>query len=165
MLRKEFRPRMSTCRKPNEELTTNERGTLERWNLHFQGLLDGTDLDPGGINEDSHTEIPETGLEENFLTNEEVKQAVKKLKNNRAPGPDDINAQMIKVREPVLLDSVHKIISHLWLAVKPSLLPRMGRRHHMPHTKKKGDPLDCPKYRSITLLNTAYKIFSDTLYI
>jgi hypothetical protein len=37
--------------------------------------------------------------------------------------------------------------------------PTMGRRHDMPHTKV------CPNYTGITVLNTAYKIFLNTLYM
>jgi hypothetical protein len=58
-------------------------------------------------------------LEKNFLPNkEEVKQAIKILKNNRAPGPDDINAETIKVGKPVFLDRIYKIISCIWLTEK-----------------------------------------------
>jgi hypothetical protein len=60
-----------------------------------------------------------------------VKQAIQKFKNNRTPGPDDINAEMIKVGEPVLLDRIHKIIS--WVQLMEKLPPEWEEASYAPY--------------------------------
>jgi hypothetical protein len=56
-----------------------------------------------------------------------VKQVIKKIKHNRAPGPDNINAEMIKLGEPgvpALLDAYMK------------LYPEHGWQRNWPHSWK-----------------------------
>jgi hypothetical protein len=60
-----------------------------------------------------------------------VKQAIKKFKNNRTPGPDDINAEMIKAGKPVLLDRIHKIIS--WVQLTEKLPPELEKASYAPY--------------------------------
>jgi hypothetical protein len=49
-----------------------------------------------------------------ITTVEEMKEAIDKLKNNKAPGPDNINAELIKSSKPVLINILHKIIHKVW---------------------------------------------------
>ena len=37
-----------------------------------------------------------------------------KLKNNRAPGPDNNNSELMKMGKPVLIKLLHRIIQEVW---------------------------------------------------
>jgi hypothetical protein len=50
------------------------------------------------------------GEEDRLLATEEVLQALKKLKNNRAPGPDGLNAELIEVDDNKLTHRICKVI-------------------------------------------------------
>jgi hypothetical protein len=50
----------------------------------------------------------------NLPTVEEMEEAIDKLKNNKAPGSDNINADLIKSSKPVLINILHKIIQKVW---------------------------------------------------
>jgi sorting nexin-29 len=52
-------------------------------------------------------------------------------------------------------------MSKVW---KQEKLPEEWEESLICTVYKKGDPLDCQKYCGITLLNTAYKVFSNILY-
>jgi hypothetical protein len=42
-----------------------------------------------------------------------MKEAIDKLKNNKASGSDNINTELIKSSKPVLINVLHKIIQKL----------------------------------------------------
>jgi len=44
---------------------------------------------------------------------EEIKSIVKSLKNNKAPGKNNINSELLKLAGRVL-ENLHKIISNIW---------------------------------------------------
>jgi hypothetical protein len=45
---------------------------------------------------------------------EEIKNIIKMLKNNKAPGEDNINAELIKISTPEILSRIHGIIKNCW---------------------------------------------------
>jgi hypothetical protein len=45
------------------------------------------------------------------LVLEEAKSAIRKLRNNRAPGADDVNAELIKLDAPELIAKIHKTVN------------------------------------------------------
>jgi hypothetical protein len=105
-MRKEFKPRILACQKKDGETINNKSEILERWNQYFQELLEGkeendkadTPVKPGMENrQDSQERI-------HLATVEELEEAIGKLKNNKAPGSDNINAELIKSSKPVFIN-------------------------------------------------------------
>jgi hypothetical protein len=91
---------------------------------------------------------------------EEVNFAVLKLKNNRAAGPDRLKAELIKVDEMNLINTLWKLIENIW---KEQIFPSQCKEGLICLIYKKGDRMMCANYHGISLLNTAYKVFSVIL--
>jgi sorting nexin-29 len=100
-------------------------------------------------------------VENEAPTKEEVKQVLLKLKNNRSPGPDIINSELLKVDKPELVDKLQIIMEQVW---RREEIPTQWEVGTICPIHKKGDQLECGNYRGITLLNTAYKIFYNILF-
>jgi hypothetical protein len=92
-------------------------------------------------------EVPEPSLED-------IKAIVEFLKNNKAPGEDNINAELLKLD---LLENLHKTISIIWKEEK--LEKDWNTAVIFPIYKKEG-PKKVENYRGISLLDIAYKILS-----
>jgi hypothetical protein len=111
--RKDFKSRITACRKLNGKITNDKGKILERWKEYFKELLDGqeeeeqTQEETAGQNTPSveHSENLENEVEEQRQpTMEEIIQAIKRINNNRALGPDNINGDIIKIYEPELME-------------------------------------------------------------
>jgi len=72
-----------------------------------------------------------------------------------------ILAELLKVLEEELIKRLHKINEAAW---ETERLPHAWKTSIICPTHKKGDILNCANYRGITLLNTIYKVFTNTLY-
>jgi hypothetical protein len=81
------------------------------------------------------------------------------LKSHKAPGIDQILAELIKAGGGTIRCAIHKLIS-LWIKKE---LPEEWRESIIVPIYKKGDKTDCNNYRGISLLPTTYKIFSNIL--
>ncbi|GBL78585.1 hypothetical protein AVEN_65180-1 [Araneus ventricosus] len=134
-MRSEFKPRTITCRNKRGELVSEPHVVLGVWKDYFQDLLEGRD----------ETDAPQDDpVEQDFIKDE-------------GNPPPSIN----EVDEPVLVDALHKILVKIWESEK---LPTEWEVGFICPLFKKGDQLECRNYRGITLLNTAYKIFSNLLF-
>jgi sorting nexin-29 len=89
-----------------------------------------------------------------------VKYSIQKL-NNRAPGPDGLNAELFKIEENKLIGRLQKVTEKIWMEEQ---IPIQWEEGLICPVYKKGDHLMCENYHDISLLNTAYKVFSNILF-
>ena len=99
---------------------------------------------------------------ENAPTIEEIGNVIKELKNNKAPGIDNLPAELIKEGGNKLIYFLHKLFELIWIK---ETIPEEWKTGVICPIHKKGDPMLCKNYRPITLLPTIYKLLSKILYI
>jgi hypothetical protein len=87
----------------------------------------------------------------------EVEVATGKLKRYKSPGVDQITAQLIHAGGETLRSEIHKLIRLIW---NKEELPHQRKESIVAPIHKKGNRTCCSRYRSISLLSTAYKIFA-----
>lgn len=138
-------------------LITEESNIVEEFRKHFKELLSTTneDVHPEEYQEHStnysvQPELPEPEYEE-------ITQIIKSLKNNKAPGEDNINAELIKTANPKLISKIWLLIKEIWVSGK---VPNDWKTAIICPIYKKGDPMETSNYRGISLLDTCYKVLS-----
>ena len=87
--------------------------------------------------------------------------AIQKLRNNKSPGEDCLQAELFKHGGKELCRRMHESIGLIW---ERERMPKEWKTGIICPLYKKGDPLTCANYRGITLLNIAYKIMTAILY-
>ena len=93
-------------------------------------------------------------------TLEEVKMAVKKLKNYKCGGPDGNTTELFKAMNEEALKEVVSLMNTWW--EKEKIDPE-ALQARVVHIYKKGATSDLANYRTISLLNTLYKIFASII--
>uniref|UniRef100_A0A8D9AYK2 Craniofacial development protein 2 n=1 Tax=Cacopsylla melanoneura TaxID=428564 RepID=A0A8D9AYK2_9HEMI len=158
-MRKEFQPKIVGCRNESGAIITDEKKTMERWALHFKELLNKHNTADDGINvvQTAPDDITEG---DEVPTLNEVQKAIRRLRNNRAPGEDEIVAELIKYGGYQLEEAMREIIKDIWIQEK---MPDCWSTGIICPIHKKGDKAICDNYRGITLLNTSYKVLTTII--
>uniref|UniRef100_A0A8D8XZ49 Craniofacial development protein 2 n=1 Tax=Cacopsylla melanoneura TaxID=428564 RepID=A0A8D8XZ49_9HEMI len=157
-MKKGFQPTVNACRDANGEMLTNDETVLKRWAQHFEELLNEDERIPTvRIEEEQITEEDDM---ENMPTRSEIQKAIQKMKNNRAPGNDNITAELLKYGGEAVENMMLKIIHTIWKIEK---IPVNWTTGVLCPLHKKGDKMNCNNYRGIMLLNTAYKVLTSIL--
>jgi hypothetical protein len=84
-----------------------------------------------------------------------MEKALGNLKINKAPGEDNITAELIKNTSHELKKRLHALMCKIWTDEK---MPDNWKIGLIVPLFKKGDKMECENYRGITLLNVTYKI-------
>jgi hypothetical protein len=103
--------------------------------------------------------ISELEMEEPSL--DEAHNAVVKMRNNKAPGPDNIQVELIKYSGESLKTYIHQLVDTIW---KEEIIPDDWRIGVVCPFHKKGDLMNYENYGGIYLLSTTYKILSNIIY-
>ena len=151
-----FQPRLQMCESNAGELITENSKVLERWAEYFENVLNADSEQ----NEDY--ELPHGGPDPliESPTLEETKEAIKTMKNHKAPGEDLITAELIKYGGSKLHTQIHDLISQIWDEEK---IPTEWETALITPIHKKGSKLQCTNYRGISLLNVTYKILTKLI--
>jgi hypothetical protein len=130
----------------NFELILNEKHFGERDSLNLDEMLRGYTSD---------TEyIP--------IMQEEIKFAIRKMKNGKAPGPDSIRNENLKSLVDIMLPEVTEFLN---LCVMQGRFPIAWRHQNLKLLfKGKGDVEDVNAYRGISLSSTLYNLLDRVLH-
>ena len=78
----------------------------------------------------------------------EVEVALKSLKSNQSPGPDELQAELLKVKTEVVTDLCHRITTAAW---QKEYFPKTRYSATIILLHKKGSKAECDNYRPISL--------------
>lgn len=84
------------------------------------------------------------------MTLEEIKSQIKILKNNKSPGEDDIQSELLKKGGEEMVFWIWKVIHEVWTTEK---IPEEWKTAVICPIHKKGSKQDCNNYLGIVLLN------------
>lgn len=136
---------------------TSPKEQLERWREHFQDLLNRplppnpADIPPAHRTLNVKVDPPSKA---------EIERAVKKLKANRAAGPDEIPPEALKADTNMTSKALHALFKKIWTAEE---MPNDWKHGHLIKLPKKGNLKECSNWRGITLLSVPGKVFSRIL--
>eukprot|EP00924_Labyrinthula_sp_SR-Ha-C_P002613 augustus_masked-scaffold_13-processed-gene-1.0-mRNA-1 protein AED:1.00 eAED:1.00 QI:0/-1/0/0/-1/1/1/0/1019 len=95
---------------------------------------------------------------------DEIKECIKTLKNNKAPGPDNLRNEVLKHVEIVQKHAVREIQSFFRLdAFKSRKMRKICRGQIVYLYKQKGSKNDPSNYRPISLLNSHFKLLTKII--
>lgn len=133
-------------------LLTTEQEQERRWKEHFEEVLNRPEpYTQAEIKE------PESELEVNTEppTKAEIRDAIKTLKNGKAPGEDQLNAELFKQEPEAAADHLVPLFRAIW---EEENIPEGWRKGSIIKIPKKGNLSDCNNWRGITLLSIPSKI-------
>lgn len=128
-----------------------------RWREYYLQLLNATSVaDLEAIQ--SLPQYPEHASLGEPPSPEEVENAIKLLKNNKAPGLDELPAEVFKNGGRELRAKLHCLFCKIW---SEEVVPADFTDAAIVNIfKKKGDRADCTNYRGISLLSVAGKVLA-----
>lgn len=155
-IRKGYQSQTTLIKDKNGNLLADEAGILMRWKNYFDELLNVHANDRNRIESEIHTAEPEI----TEPTINEVRTAIKKLKNNKAAGIDDMPGEIVKYGGERLVEEIFELIREIW---NKEQIPMEWTESVIIPIFKKGDKSECSNYRGISLLPTCYKVLSNVL--
>ncbi|CAH8665722.1 unnamed protein product, partial [Schistosoma curassoni] len=128
-----------------------------RWVEYFEELLNRpAPMNPVDI-EAAHIDLP---IDVNPPTTEEIRMAVRQIKNGKAAGPDNIPAEALKSDIEVTTSMLYLLFRKI---CEEEQVPMDWKEGHFVKIPKKGDLNKCENYRGITLLSVPGKVFDRVL--
>ena len=133
---------------------TTEREQEERWTEHLRENRpppeENADIPKAADDLDINTARPEK---------EEIIKASKSLKNGKAPGHDNLNAELFKADQELTTVILQPLFVAIWEGEE---VPADWRKGIIIRIPKKGRLSDCNNWRGITLLSVPSKILTKT---
>ena len=145
-----------TVKAKDGRILTTENEVAERWKTHFEEVLNRP--------EPEITAEPEPGRELELdirpPTFQEVKAAITSLKNDKAPGPDLITAEMLKADIDLSARTLTDLFGKIWRQEK---IPMDWSKGVIIKLPKKGDLKNCDNWRGIMLLSIPSKVLCKVI--
>lgn len=128
------------------------------WKKHFVMLLEGSEERILGKNRLKCEE--EERIEKEKISVREIKEAWGILKKRKAPGVDGIPKEVWSFAGQGLVNKLIGILGKVW---EGQGLPEEWKMGIVVPLFKKGNPNEPKNYRGITLMATAYKIYTEII--
>ena len=136
----------------------NTKEKAEIWKEYFDKLLNMEEQRK--LIKKGNKEISEVEVDIEVLTIEDVKEAIRNLKNNKVAGTDGINQELIKYGGNKLLNRVYELVRQIW---EEERIPEEWKETIIVAIHKRGYRDRCENYRGTALGNAAYKILLNII--
>ena len=136
----------------NDNVMVNSEAVLKRWKEYFEKLMNEEN------NRDPRTEEPEVVNEEvNYVSREEVKNALRSMKKGKAVGPDELPVAAWKCMGKMGIDFLTRLFNRLLMGKR---MPEEWRRSVLiPIYKNKRNAQCYGNYRGIKLMSHKMKVW------
>ncbi|XP_060523267.1 craniofacial development protein 2-like [Cylas formicarius] len=124
---------------------------LARWKEYMQKLFGEENVD--NVAATVNTEGP-------TITQEEVEAAIKRLKNNKSPGPDQIHGEVLKLLDSEQIKLITTFFNKIYI---DGQLPKDWLMSTFIPLPKKANATKCSEYRIISLMSHALKAFLNII--
>ena len=146
-------PRVTTIEDKEGKLLTGKKEVMSRWGEYCKELYsEKKDVRGGRV-----VNLPSDGRQEEKLPIilEEVKEAIRSLKGNKASGVDNITAELLQKGGEAVEMVLLKICNLVW---EGGTWPKQWKRSIIIPIPKKGNLKQCGNYRTISLISHASKV-------
>ncbi|EYC04190.1 hypothetical protein Y032_0089g2272 [Ancylostoma ceylanicum] len=137
----------------------SDEGRNNRWTEHFRDILNQPNP-PQTYNFDDEREaigaVDELDVNTGDISVEETEDAIRSLKNKKAPGLDEIPAEILKAGGRSMAEQLTRLCNDCWRQAK---IPEDWRKGVIDKLPKKGDTSECGNWRGFTLLSVPGKTF------
>jgi len=135
---------------------------MRRWAEHYEGALNHTPSQPcQELDDAASTTLPDADIADNAPSLDEVQRAIRRLKNGRAAGADDIPPELLKCAIDPVSRALHGPFFTVWKSGKVPAEWKEGIVLSL--YKGKGPRSECSSYRPITLSSVPGKVFAHVL--
>ena len=151
----ESKPASNLVKDKQGNILKTENEQIRRWAEHFQEVLNRPEPTVN-FDDIGQIEMEELDVDLSPPREDEIQMAVKKLKNGKSAGNDQISAELIKYGGGAMVKWLQQICEKIW---KEEKHPSDWKRGIITKIPKKGDLLDCNNWRGVTLLSVPGKVF------
>lgn len=137
----------------NGTILSKTSDQLDEWKECFSSLLNGTPV----VNPPEIEEEDDLDINLGPITKAEVVEAIKKIKNGKAPGPDNILPEVMKADTGVTANIMINLLQDAW---EKEEVPTEWKRGYIVKIPNKGDLSDCRNWRGIQLLSLPSKVYT-----
>jgi hypothetical protein len=131
---------------------TSKESSLKRWKEYYENLMNIENP-----RETRQVEVEVSHQDVESVSNEEVRNAMRKMKKGKAVGPDQIPVEAWRCMGEMAVGWFTKIFNDI---LKGDSMPEEWRKSLLiPVFKNKGDAQDCNSYRGIKLMSHAMKLW------
>ena len=152
-----LRSKSTTVKDKNGNNLSTEKDQLQRWAEHFEDILNRPDPE---IEADITNMGFQIEMAKGPILEQEIAEAIKRTKGNKAPGEDRVTADMLKADPAVSARTLVGLFNKVW---EEEQVPASWKRGIIVKVPKKGDLTICENWRGINLLSATGKIFCRIL--
>ena len=118
---------------------------MRRWAKHSSTTLNRDDpRNPSRL----EVNVLELDINSDAITSGKLRKAIRQLKNSKAPGYDEIPAELIKADIETASEVPFVLLEHIW---QEEQIPGDWHRGLIVKIPKKGDTTECTNWSGITL--------------
>ena len=139
------------------KLLVTQKEQEERWTQHFNEILNRPAPDEMA---DIPEAVEDLDIDTTSPTKEEIIRAIRLLKNGKAPGQDNLNAELFRADPELSASILQPLFEIIWEGEK---IPDDWNKGMIVKIPKKGSLNDCNNWRGITLLSIPSKIMAKII--